>query len=84
MGSLNPFKAPKPPAPVAIQAPPPPAPIEAAPTVENAAPEIARSQDEEKARRKTQKGRAATILTSGKGVLGDDSSGVATKKLLGG
>lgn len=56
------------------------------PTEDNSAADIAKAAEEEKQRRKTQKGRAATILS--RGVMGDDSStgssGLATKKLLGG
>lgn len=84
MGSLNPFRKPKAPAPVVIQRPQPVAPVEAAPTKENATEEISAAQEEEKKRLKKQRGRAATMLTGGRGVMGDDSSGLATKKLLGG
>lgn len=84
MGSLNPFKKPKAPAPVVIQKPPPVVPAEVAPSQVNNAEDIGDAQEDEKQRLKKQKGRAATILTGGKGVLGDDSSGLATKKLLGG
>ena len=78
------FKAPKvpdytpPPAPV-VQ---PVAPQVAAPTADNSAAEIQKAQDEEKERRTTQRGRAATLLTRGQGVMGDDA-GIASKKLLG-
>lgn len=83
MGSFNPFKmvkslvsgpaTPKAPEPVKI------------PTEQESAADIAQAAEEEKQRRKTQKGRAATILS--RGVLGDDTSsgaGLATKKLMGG
>ena len=43
--------------------------------------EIGQSQEAEKQKRKLQKGRASTILS---GAQGDDSSGLATKTLLGG
>lgn len=74
------FKAPKytPPPPPAPPPPPPPAPV-----VENTVEDTAAAKEEDRAVRRTQRGRAATLLTSGQGVLGDDSSGVATKKLLG-
>jgi hypothetical protein len=85
MGKLNPFKAPKVPKAARIVAPAPIPVAVAAPTVDNSAEDIAKSQAEEKERLKTQRGRAATLLTGGKGVLGDDTtSGLATKKLLGG
>lgn len=80
MGSLNPFKSPKAPAPAPIIMP---APVEVA-TVDNSAEEIAKAQAAEKERLKKQRGRAATMLTGGAGVMGDDTSGLATKTLLGG
>ena len=85
MGKLNPFRAPSAPAPAPIAMPAPIPVAVAAPSAENSAESIAKAQAEEKERLKTQKGRAATLLTGGKGVLGDDTtSGLATKKLLGG
>lgn len=80
MGSLNPFSKPKVPAPAPIQKFEP----IAVPTEKDNQADISRAQAEEKERRKTQRGRAATMLTGGKGVMGDDSSGLATKTLLGG
>ena len=79
MGSLNPFKKPKVPRPAPIQKFDP----IAVPTEKDNAAEIAKAQEEEKERRKTQRGRAATMLTGGQGVMGDDTSGLATKTLLG-
>jgi len=72
MGGLNPFSKPKMPAiePVKI------------PTKEESAEDIAKAQEEEKKRLRTQRGRAATILNKPE-IVGDDS-GLATKKLLGG
>jgi hypothetical protein len=86
MGSLNPFKKVKAPAPVKISSPAALPIAVAAPTAENNAENIAKSQAEEKERLKKQKGRAATMLTGGRGVLGDDttSGGIATKTLMGG
>lgn len=81
MGSLNPFSKPKVPKPAVIQQP---TPIDnPAPSKESSAEEIAAAQEKEKQRLKKQKGRAATLLTGGQGVMGDDS-GLATKKLMGG
>jgi hypothetical protein len=84
MGKLNPFSAPKPPTPAPIAMPAPIPVAVAAPTAENSAEQIAKSQAEEKERLKKQRGRAATLLTGGQGVMGDDTSGLATKTLLGG
>lgn len=81
MGGLNPFSRPKPaPAPAALLPPPPPP----APKVEDTQAEGSESKEEQRRRLAQQKGRAATLLTGSKGVVGDDSSGLATKKLLGG
>lgn len=74
MGSLNPFKKPKMPEVKQIEVP----------TEKNSAKDLSQAAEDEKQRRKNQKGRAATILSNQKGILGDDSSGVATKRLLGG
>lgn len=63
--------------------PPPPKPV----TREASAKEISDAHEAEKDRRRVQKGRAATMLTGGRGVMGDDSSGaggLATKTLMGG
>lgn len=84
MGGFNPFKAPKAPAPVPIQMPAPLPVAVAAPTADNSAADLAKAQADEKERLKKQRGRAATMLTGGQGVMGDDTSGMATKKLLGG
>ena len=70
MSSLNPFKKPK------IKAP------EIA--KKDNTKDIAAAQARELERAKTQRGRAATLLTSGRGVTGDDTTGAATKMLLGG
>ena len=78
MGSLNPFKKPKVRTPAPVAAPP------ATPTLEESAEEISLAQKKSKERRRKQRGRAATILSRGEGVLGDDSAGLATKRLLGG
>lgn len=77
MGSLNPFKKPKMPA-------PPPLPKEVTQSPEEKAAMIAEQQEADKKKRYSQRGRAATMLTGGRGVMGDDSSGLATKRLLGG
>jgi hypothetical protein len=53
------------------------------PTRENSAADIAAAAEEDKQRRAAQAGRASTLL-SGRGVVGDDTTGLATKKLLGG
>jgi hypothetical protein len=82
MGKLNPFSAPKAPTPAPIVMPAP-VPV-AAPSAENSAEAIAKAQADEKERLKKQRGRAATMLTGGQGVMGDDTSGLATKTLLGG
>lgn len=72
----NPFKKPK------IPAPPP---VPKGPTDA----EIAAASEREKQSRRFQQGRAATMLSGADasnvgGTLGDDVSGIATKKLLGG
>lgn len=72
MGSLNPLKQPSSPK---LETPPP------VPTAGNSAEDIAKAEAEALERLKKQRGRAATILS---GASGDDSSGVATKALLGG
>jgi hypothetical protein len=86
MGSLNPFKKPKvtKPKPVNTQAlaqktgAPSKQPTASDADVQKAA------QDELEMLRK-QRGRASTILTSGQGIMGDDSSsGLATRRLMGG
>jgi len=84
MGSLNPFKKPKAAAITPIKMPDPIPVATAAPSAENSADQIAKAQADEKERLKKQRGRAATLLTGGKGVMGDDTSGVATKTLMGG
>lgn len=83
MGSLNPFSKPKP-QPISLPTVEPTA--AAAPTLQNSAADIAKAQADETTQLKKQRGRAATILTSGRRVAGDDSSsgGLATKALLGG
>jgi hypothetical protein len=53
------------------------APIKA-PTVDNSAAELQKAQESELERLRKQRGRAATILTSGYGVQGDDSFSKAT------
>ena len=71
MGFMSP-STPKPPEPVAV------------PTLSDA--EVSDASETEKQRRKGQKGRASTLLSSD-AILGDDSSvgsGLATKTLLGG
>lgn len=96
MGSLNPFK-PKPtvapaPQPVALpsigQAGPAAPAAAAAPATppSSSDPAVQQAAADELKKLKTQRGRAATILTSSRGVLGDDSTGggLATKALLGG
>lgn len=70
MSSLNPFKKPK-------------MKVPDVPKVDNTKA-VAEAQAQELERSKTQRGRAATLLTSGRGVYGDDSTGLATKTLLGG
>lgn len=77
----NIITGPKIPSPVPPPPPPPPPPV---PTKEESAVDIAEAQKKTKLRQAAQGGRARTILTSGRGVIGDDSSGVATKTLLGG
>ncbi|TXH10039.1 MAG: hypothetical protein E6R04_06305 [Spirochaetes bacterium] len=84
MGNLNPFSKPKTPKPAQIIAPSPVPAAVAAPTEDNSAQDIAKAQAAEKERLKRQRGRAATLLTGGRGVMGDDTSGLATKTLLGG
>ena len=74
MGKLNPFKKPSMPRVAQVKEP----------TAEEKAAEVAAAQEKEKQRRFSQRGRAATMLTGGQGVMGDDSSGLATKRLLGG
>lgn len=61
---------------------PKPLPAPKVPTEKESAEDLSRAAEDEKQRRKYQKGRASTILS--KGVQGDDSTGLATKKLLGG
>jgi len=78
MGSLNPFKKPK------VQTPAPVAAAPATPTLTESAEEISLAQEEGKQKRRKQRGRASTILSRDEGVLGDDSAGLATKRLLGG
>lgn len=46
-------------------------------------PAVAAAAEEERKRLARQGGRAQTIRTSARGVLGDDGSGLATKTLLG-
>jgi len=46
--------------------------------------EIAAASEKEKQSRRFQRGRATTMLSGGSKTLGDDVSGIATKKLLGG
>lgn len=75
MGGLNPFAKPKVPL---------PAPAPAAPTAANSAADLAKAQAAELEKMRKQRGRAATMLTGGQGVTGDDTSGLATKALLGG
>lgn len=75
MGGLNPFAKPK----VNL-----PAPAPAAPTAANSAADLAKAQELELEKMKKQRGRAATMLTGGQGVGGDDAAGYASKKLLGG
>lgn len=82
MGSL--FSKPKAPAIAPVRMPAPVTPAQAAPTAANSAEEIAKAQAAEKERLRRQQGRAATILTGRRGTMGDDSSGLATKTLLGG
>jgi len=56
--------------------------IQAAPSVpKKTDAEIGAAAEKAKQRRKFQKGRAATILS--KGTVGEDSTGLATKELLG-
>jgi hypothetical protein len=54
------------------------------PTREKSAAEISAAAEDDKQRRASQAGRASTILSKGQGALGDDTTGLATKKLLGG
>ena len=68
MGSLNPFKKPKMP--------------EVKMPEDTSKADLAKAEEEDLRRRKEQRGRAATLLTS-KGSNGDDSYGVGTKALLG-
>lgn len=77
MGSL--FGSPKSPPlikPKRLEPLPPPV------TKADQADELKKAQEEEKRRRP--RGRATTLLTGGQGVVGDDTSGLATKTLLGG
>ena len=74
MGNLNPFAKPK----ISV-----PTVSTDAPSSANSAEELAAAQQKEMDRLRKQKGRAATIATSSRGVTGDDSSGYATKTLLG-
>jgi hypothetical protein len=77
MGGINPLnilKAPK----------TPKVSVPEQPTEEEKNKSVSDAQEEEKRRRAAQGGRAATILTSGRGVVGDDTGGLATKRLLGG
>lgn len=73
LSSLNPFAKPKIPT---IQLP---KAVKAAPT--SADPAAQQASQDELQRLKKQRGRAATVLNK---VQGDDSSGLATKTLLGG
>jgi len=61
--------------------PPAPAPV---PTIKDVRAEGSEAKEEQRRRLASQRGRASTILTSPQGVQGDDSAGVATKRLLGG
>lgn len=81
MGFLAP-KAPKiapPPKPAPLPPPPPPVP-----QPEDVQKEGSETKEKERRRLAAQQGRGATLLTNPAGVVGDDSSGLATKKLLGG
>lgn len=81
MGAINPFKKPKIPAytPPVVQAPPP---VVAVPTVETSAKDTTAAELADQDRRKTQKGRAATVLSGpSEGVTG---TSVAARTLLGG
>lgn len=69
MGKLNPFSKPK------MPAQPKP------PTVEEQRASAAEAHTAAKKRAWAQRGRGATMLG---GAMGDDSSGLATKRLLGG
>ena len=76
MGSINPFSKPKIPAPPPV----PKGPSDA---------DLAAASERDKQGRRQQMGRASTILSGSDvskigGVLGDDTSGLATKKLMGG
>lgn len=82
MGSLNPFKKPKMPAPVVFKPAPLPPIVQEPITQEAKGDDIDASIEEQKERLRKQRGRAATILTRS-GATGDDSTGVATKRLLG-
>lgn len=75
MGSLNPFKKPK-------ISTPKVQPLPEGPSDE----EVAKASQDELEQLRKQRGRASTILTSGQGVMGDDSavSGLATRRLMGG
>ncbi len=77
MGDLNPFKKPSVPTMK-------PAPVAAPPSSSDASVQNAAAEELKKL--KMQRGRAATLLTGGTGVMGDDSTGggLATKMLLGG
>ena len=77
MGSLFGSKPKPPPAPKPL--PPPPVP-----TVEDVQKEGSEAKEDERRRLALQRGRGATILTGARGVVGDDSTGLATKRLLGG
>lgn len=60
--------------------------ISVPPVVDRAAvedEERKKTQEELDQKRKRQAGRASTLLTSGQGVVGDDSFGLATRTLLG-
>lgn len=73
---------PEPPPPPKPKAPPPPPePV----TKEDKGEDLEAAREEDRERRKTQRGRASTVLAGKRsdGVMGDDAGGVATKKLLG-
>jgi len=61
--------------------PPPPKPP---PKPEDVNKEGSETKKKQRQKIASQQGRGATILTGAQGVQGDDSSGLATKKLLGG
>lgn len=89
MGAIkNFFSPPKPQAAPIVMPAPLPAPVQAqnvqAPSKDNSAADLAKAEEKERRRLLKKKGRSATILTSNTGVTGDDSSGLSTKRLLGG